>query len=147
MVERFHATLNALIGRTIDEDQSTWDLAIPYVLAAYRASTHESIRMTPNFVTTGREVHAPVDLIYTPPETERPTCYASYADELIDQMRRTHTPVREQLGVAAVPNKRNCDIRVRPQRYSVGQWVYYLTRARSRAHRINGAENFKVRFL
>ena len=61
--------------------------AIPYVLAAYRASTHESTGMTPNFVATGREVHAPVDLVYTPP------------DELIDQMRRAHTLVREQLGL------------------------------------------------
>jgi len=82
--------------------------------------------MTPNFVATGREVHAPVGLVYTPPETERPTCYASHADELIDRMRRAHTLVREQLGVAAVRNKRNYDMRVRPQHYSQGQWVYYF---------------------
>ena len=81
----------------------------------WQHTEHESTGMTPNFVATGREVHAPVDLVY-----------ASYADELIDRMRRAHTLVREQLGVAAVRNKRNYDMRVRPQRYSVGQWVYYF---------------------
>jgi len=147
VVERFHATVNASKSRAINDDQSSWDLAIPYVLAAYRSSTHESTGMTPNFVATGREVHAPVDLVYTPPETERPTYYASHADELIDQRRRAHTLVREQLGVATVRNKRNYDMRVRPQRYSVGQSVYYFNPRKIQGRQDKWRRKFQGPFL
>ena len=36
-VERFHATVNSLIGRVIDEYRGDWDLLLPYVIAAYCA--------------------------------------------------------------------------------------------------------------
>jgi len=36
VVERFHRTLNSMIGRTIDEFQRDWDSLLPYVMAAYR---------------------------------------------------------------------------------------------------------------
>ena len=37
-VERFHRTLNSMIGRTIEENQRDWDSLLPYVMAAYRSS-------------------------------------------------------------------------------------------------------------
>ena len=54
-VERFHRTLNSLIGRTIEENQREWDSLLPYVMAAYWSSTHESTRYSPNYLTFGRE--------------------------------------------------------------------------------------------
>jgi len=78
VVERFHATLNAIMVRMIDEHQSDWDVMLPYVMAAYRASQHEVTKFTPNYLVLGREVRAPVDLMYVHP----PVSYASYAEEL-----------------------------------------------------------------
>ena len=43
-VERFHRTLNSLLGRTIDENQKDWDSLLPYVMAAYRSSRHEATK-------------------------------------------------------------------------------------------------------
>jgi len=51
---------------------------LPYVMAAYRASQHEVTKFTPNYLVLGREVRAPVDLMYVHP----PVSYASYAEEL-----------------------------------------------------------------
>jgi len=42
MVERFHRTLNSMLGKVISETQRDWDLKLPFVLAAYRASIHSS---------------------------------------------------------------------------------------------------------
>ena len=81
-VERFHATLNALIGRVIQEHHFDWDSLLPCVMAAYRASHHEATKFTPNYLVLGREVRAPVDLVYDAPETPAPVSYASYADEM-----------------------------------------------------------------
>ena len=41
-VERFHRTLNSMIGRMVDENQRDWDNLLPYAMAAYRSSRHES---------------------------------------------------------------------------------------------------------
>jgi len=125
-VERFHATLNSLIGRVIDEHQADWDALLPYVMAAYRASRHEATRFTPNYLVLGREVRAPIDLVYDMPPVSTPSSYASYADELSDRMKQAYGLVRQHLKVAAERNKRTYDLRVRPRKFNVGDWVYYF---------------------
>ena len=56
VVERFHATLNSIMGRLLDENQADWDAQLPYVMAAYRAFQHKVTRFTPNYLNLGREV-------------------------------------------------------------------------------------------
>ena len=126
-VERFYATLNAhaLIGRVIDEHHGDWDLLLPYVMAAYRTSCHETTKFTPNFLVLGREVRAPVDLVYSAPETPVAASYASFAEEMGERMKHAYALVRDHLKVAAERNKRTYDMRVRTQKYKVGDWVYY----------------------
>jgi len=93
-VERFHATLNALIGSVIEEHHSDWDSLLPYVMAVYRASRHEATKFTPNYLVLGKEVRAPVDLVYDAAESPAPVSYASYADEMGDGMRVTSTSIQ-----------------------------------------------------
>ena len=62
-VERFHRTLNSMLGKVVRSDQRDWDDRLPFVLAAYRSTKHESTGFSPNFLTFGRENRAPVDLI------------------------------------------------------------------------------------
>jgi len=126
VVERFHATLNALIGRVIDDSQRDWDTLLPYVMAAYRASRHESTGFTPNALNLGREVRAPVDLVFGTPETPLRASYQSYVDELHDKMQYAYATVREQLNVVAEREKRRYDLRAKPHRFRVGDWVYYF---------------------
>jgi len=37
---------------------------LPYVVAAYRSSRHESIRYSPNLLMLSRENRAPVDIVH-----------------------------------------------------------------------------------
>ena len=73
----------------------------------------------------GRDVRAPVDLVYGSPETTTSVTYDDYAEELEDRLRRSYDLVRRHLGEAAVRCKRYYDLRVRPQRYKAGDWVYF----------------------
>ena len=82
VAERFHRTLNSMI----DEFQRDWDSLLPYVMAAYRSSRHEATQYTPNFLMMGREVRAPVDIVYGSPEALQPGSYDSYANELQKRM-------------------------------------------------------------
>jgi len=125
-VERFQRTLNSLIGRTIDDHQRDWDSLLPYIMAAYRSSVHESTRYSPNYLTLGRETRAPIDLVYGTPPEPVPTNFDDFAEEMETRMKQAYTLAREQLRVAAQRNKKVYDLRVRPARYKVGDWVLYL---------------------
>jgi predicted aspartyl protease/transposase InsO family protein len=125
-IERFHRTLNSMIGRMIDENQRDWDSLLPYVMAAYRSSKHETTQYSPNYLMLGREVRAPVDVVYGSSETPAATASDNYAEELDNRLQRAYRLVREHLKVAAERNKKYYDLRVRPQTYNVGDWVYYF---------------------
>ena len=74
----------------------------------------------------GREVRAPVDLVYETPSPDFPVTYDDYAEEMSDRMKKAYTVVRENLKRAAERNRRYYDLRVKPRRYQVGDWVYYF---------------------
>jgi len=52
-----------MLGKSVQQNQRDWDDRLPYVMAAYRASRHESTKFTPNMLVFGRENRAPVDLV------------------------------------------------------------------------------------
>jgi len=94
VVERFHATLNSMLGRVVDEHQRDWDSHIPYFMAAYRSSKHEATQFSPNYLMLGGEVRALMDLVYVVPETDPPISHDSYVDELSARMQAAYTLVR-----------------------------------------------------
>ena len=48
VVERFHRTLNSMLAKVVNDNQRNWDECVPYVMAAYRATSHESTGYSPN---------------------------------------------------------------------------------------------------
>src|SRR3989442_832292 len=95
-VERFHRTLNSMLGKVISINQKNWDEYLPGVMAAYRASYHESTGYSPNFMMFGRENQAPVDLVLGLPE-ERAQQYGScddFVDRKISIMREAYRLAR-----------------------------------------------------
>ena len=123
--ERLHRTLNAIIGRMLDTSERDWDMLLPYVMAAYRASRHEATGFTPNYLMLGRELRAPVDLIYGTPPQEVPATYDDYTEEVADRMRTAYSIVRDSLKRSAERNKLYYNLRVKPKQYQPGNWVYY----------------------
>ena len=107
--ERFHRTLNSMIGRMIEQSHKDWDLLLPFVMAAYRSSRHEATQYTPNYLMLGREVRAPIDVVYGFPEASLPSTYDNYADELQQRMLRAYTLVSDSLLEAAKRAKRYYD--------------------------------------
>jgi len=123
-IERFHRTLNAMIGRVVTDNQREWYEILPYIMAAYRSSIHDSTGHSPNFLMFGREVRAPVDVVLGTPPSDDPVTPDAYADELYQRLVTAYQFVQEQLGLAASRSKRHYDLRVRPVTFSEGQWVW-----------------------
>ena len=126
-VERFHRTLNSMLGKVVSTNQRNWDEWLPSVVAAYRASRHDATGYSPNFMMFGREVYAPLDIMYGAPtgEEKHYDSYDDFVDRKIETMRKAYQLAREHLGYAANRSKKLYDMRVRPKLYQVGQWVYY----------------------
>ena len=125
-VERFHRTLNTMLGKVVKESQRDWDDRLPAVMAAYRASPHEVTGFSPNRLFLGREVRMPLDLVMGLPLDES---QCASVDEFVqksqEQMSSAYAIAREHLGVAAQRRKTTYDIRVRQQEFKVGDWVWY----------------------
>jgi len=125
VAQRFHGTLNSMMGRVVSENQKDWDICLPYILATYRASTHQSTEYTPNFLMFAREVRAPVDLVFGIPAEKSPSSYDDYSVEMEDRIKQAYCLVREHLGTTTERMKRRYDLCVRPQQFRRGQWVLY----------------------
>jgi transposase InsO family protein len=123
-VERFHRTLNNLLGRVVAENQRDWSEKLPYVMAAYRASVHESTGFTPNRLMFGREVSTPIDLVLGRVEKES-AGWNDFVDQRASTIEESYELVRKHLGVTAEREKRYYDAKVRPKSFPVGTWVYY----------------------
>jgi transposase InsO family protein len=126
-IERFHRTLNSMIGKVVSEKQTDWDLWLPYIMAAYRNSRHDVTNFTPNYLIFGREVRAPVDIVLGTGENQQSNnSYDSFVDTTHKRMCEAYDLVRQHIGESAQRNKRYYDVRVRPAQYKVGQWVFYF---------------------
>jgi len=121
-VERFHRTLNGILGKTVAEHQKDWDTRLVFALSAYRATRHRATGYSPNFLVLGREAQAPPDIIYGRSEDREE--YDQFTETLRDRMTQAYGSVREQLQQSAGYNKRYYDIGVRPSHYKAGQWVW-----------------------
>jgi len=126
-VERFHRTLNSLLAKMVSEDQRDWDTYLPSVMAAYRASQHESTGFSPNFLMFGRENRGPIDLMYGGPPDDNQTIvnYGNYVEEKVGKMQKAYHLIRQHLGNSALRMKKYYDVKVKPQKFTPGSWVWY----------------------
>ena len=126
-VERWHRTLNAMIGKVVADNQRDWDEHLPYLLCAYRSARHESTGFSPNMLVLGRELLAPIDIVCGLPETARET-YVS-ASDFVERRRNlldnAFNLVRRHLKTAIDRNKHYYDMRVKPNAFEIGQFVFY----------------------
>jgi len=125
-VERFHRTLNSILGKVVSENQRDWDTHVPYAVAAYRATIHECTGYSPNFLMFGHEVRAPLDVVMGLPvhgDISRIAVDDFVEDKLV-QMRAAYRSVRENLRKSAERQKHYYDLRVKPAAYRPDDMVW-----------------------
>ena len=131
----------------VDTSEKDWDMLLPYVMAAYRASCHEATGFTPNYLMLGRELRAPVDLIYGTPPQKVPATYDDYAEEVGDRMRTAYSIVRDSLKRSAERNKLYYNLRVKPKKSQPGNWVYYFNSRKFKGKQVKWQRKYSKPFL
>ena len=118
-----------MLAKTVNESQRDWDECLPLVLAAYRATPHESTGLTPNRLFLGHEVRMPIDLVMGLPLNE--VTEGQTADDYVAQLQRNSDDAfqiaRKHLRANAERRKRHYDIQVKAERFAVGDWVGILS--------------------
>lgn len=116
-----------MLGKVVCDSQRDWDERLPLVLAAYRASPHSSTGMSPNRLLLGRENRMPLDLVMGLPviEGDGNENLDNYVAEMKERAEEAYCRAREHLQTAAERRKTDYDIRVKEQRFNVGDWVWY----------------------
>ena len=137
MVERFHRTLNSMLAKVIRSDQRDWDEKLPAVLMAYRASVHESTKMSPNRLVLGRELRLPVDLVYpAPPDSIENVDVEDYVRNFQENSLAAFEAARASLNAAAKIRKQYYDCRTKhAPNFRIGDrvWYFYPRRLRHKS--------------
>ena len=68
VIERMEKTLQNMLAKCVNEEQSNWSKQLPYVLIACRFSVHESRGYTPQFLVFGQELTSHLDCMYHKPQ-------------------------------------------------------------------------------
>src|SRR6185436_3078350 len=127
-IERFHRTLNTMLGKVVETSQRDWDERLPGVMAAYRASRHETTGFSPNYLILGREARAPIDLVLGEPNDEAgEISFDSFVDNKIAKLQEAYALVREHTQQSANRAKKYYELRVKARDFNVGDWVYYYS--------------------
>ena len=131
LVERFNRTLGSMIRSYLDSDCGDWDLYIPMLTAAYRATSHPATGFTPNFLMLGRETMTPTDIEF-PREGDEAAGVPEYVSSLQTQLGKCYAIARENLKAAAQRQIKYHDTRIVQNPFQPGQLVLRRSSGKSK---------------
>ena len=129
MVERFNATLANMLSAYVAADQSDWDVHLPRVLLAYRASTHTSTGDSPFFLNFGRDARLPTDvtLALEPARVIRSPTIREYRRELVKTLTEVFATVHGKVNDGQAKAKDRYDDQHREVAFEPGDRVWLYT--------------------
>ena len=145
--ERFHRTLNSMMGRVVNENQRDWCSRLPFIMAAYRSAQHESTGYSPNFIVYGQELVAPIDLVLGRPDDAEYHSMDQFVEQKLEALERAHVLVRNSLSVASTRSKRYYDLAVKNRNFNPGNWVWVYSPRRYVGRSPKWQRNYSGPFL
>ena len=97
VVERMKRTLQSMLTKGINDEQSNWSQQLPYVMMAHRTSVHESTEYTPHFVVYGQEVCLTIEFIYPNPSDQPPADIHEFVSARQVRFQKAYDSVRTAL--------------------------------------------------
>ena len=134
LVERFNRTLLNMLSIFCKDNETTWDLQLPYVMMAYRTSVQESTGATPFSLMFGREAKLPVDIMYGQPPNTLALSASEYSLQLRRHLEHSYHLVRDHLNLQQKRQKNLYDKRCYgvPYKQEDLVWVHFPAVPRGR---------------
>lgn len=108
LVERFNATLKAMLRKTANEEGKDWDKLLPYLLFAYREVPQASTGFSPFELVYGHHVRGPLDILKHSWEASKKSTdsVVSYVLTMQERLSKLRELVTENLENARQTQKR-----------------------------------------
>ncbi|XP_067224466.1 protein NYNRIN-like [Chanodichthys erythropterus] len=136
-VERANKTVANMLKKYVSANQKDWEIKLPQVLMAIRATPHQSTGVAPFEMMTGRQMTLPLHLLYHPGDMNLVTAYTThqYLEELHQHLRATFAFAQQNLQRSAEGRKAYYDKKASYQELNVGDkvWYYSFTQPRQKA--------------
>ena len=98
LTERLNHTLVTMLSNYVDENQTDWDIYLPYVMCAYRSATQETVKHSPFYLLYGREPRLPIDALLPVANTHNTfVSPVEYVREVQRRMQIAHHSVKKEL--------------------------------------------------
>ena len=124
LVERFNRTLINMLAKRVEKGGSDWDLHLPYVLFAYRASIQESTQESPFFLLHGRDPRLPSVLELEPSQLRREVRLDTYKGELMSGLTEAWSMAQKQVQKAQKSQKKQYEKNTKEPDLKVGERVF-----------------------
>ncbi|MCP3663854.1 MAG: transposase family protein, partial [Gammaproteobacteria bacterium] len=120
--ERFWGALKTMLKMYVDEDQSTWDRMLPFVMYAYNTGLRSGTGFSPYEVLFGKKPRLPIDNMLLPPKRELKTLpeYVQEVAKRIETVKKVAAKISE---TQQVKSKERHDRKSRLKRFQVGDLV------------------------
>ncbi|KAI4882523.1 hypothetical protein NFI96_001153 [Prochilodus magdalenae] len=128
-VERANRTVVSILRKYVSANHRDWDVKLPLVLMAIRATPHASTGVSPFEMMTGRRMTLPLHLLYQPGEASIAVAYTTheYMEGLKKHLRATFAFAQEKLEKSAEGRKTYYDQKSSYNELQVGDKVWYYT--------------------
>ena len=146
-IERLHRTMNCMLGKVVSTNQRDWCVRLPTVMAAYRASVHSATGFSPNFLTFGRELNAPIDIVLGRPDDAEYHSPNDFIEHKLLLMESAYALTRDHLNASSARSKKHYDVRTRPKSLKVGDWVWFFSPRRYVGRSAKFQRNYSGPFL
>ena len=132
LVERFNRTLLEMLSKTATKSGKDWDTRLPFILYAYRVSTHPSTGESPFYLLYGRDARLPTDEALMPPVQRYPIDTTDYRAEFTTKMSEAWESARYHVKKAQSRQKKYHDRHAKPKQFTPGDRVFvYMPAAKS----------------
>jgi len=112
------------MAKVMDVKQKKWVEFLPFVVAAYNSTSHNSTTFSPNFLMFGRELTSAVDIAFGCPRSA--VCSTNDYFHTHELMAEAYAIVREHWGRCAKVMKGSYDAAVKPVEFRVDDLVWYF---------------------
>ena len=118
-VEGYNRVLMDALRCYIGDKQTDWDLHIPQIAGALRASVNRNTGFTANKLMLGREVNTPAKLMFPIVRGGKSESMKDYVEKLEHEMAKAHEVARNKLKTSLKRMKRNYDLRILTRTYNI----------------------------
>ena len=123
LVERTNRTIIGILRSFVDRFQTEdWDAYLPQCLMAYRASVHTSTGYSPAFLTYGKEIRLPIEIL-TPLVSVEASSLLDYTRQLRERLTFAYRNAAEHNQASQGRQKNYYDRQANGPTYSVGDLV------------------------